>query len=90
MGRFERKSKNQSFKITEAAQRMQQLIEGILSYSSVDSNVNKEPCSLEALLQEAMANLEYRIKDTKAVIRSDGLPEAEVIPFQMQQLFQNS
>jgi PAS domain S-box-containing protein len=83
------KAKTNLSKITEAAQRMQQLIEGILSYSSVDSNVNKEPCSLEALLQEAMANLEYRIKDTKAVIRSDGLPEAEVIPFQMQQLFQN-
>jgi light-regulated signal transduction histidine kinase (bacteriophytochrome) len=83
------KTKANVSKITESAQRMQQLIEGILTYSAVGSEGRKQCCSLEAILQEALSNLEYRLKDTNAVVHSDGLPEANVIPFQMQQLFQN-
>lgn len=76
-------------KISDAAARMQQLIEGILAYSSLSRPLQKERCSLEGLLQEALNNLEYRIRDTGAVITSDGLPDAEVVPFQVQQVFQN-
>ena len=83
------KTKTNLSKITEAAQRMQQLIEGILTYSAVGSEVQKQRCNLETVLHEALANLEYRIKDTQAQIHSDGLPEVVTIPFQMQQLFQN-
>lgn len=83
------KTKANVSKITESAQRMQQLIEGILTYSAVGAEGKKQRCSLEAILQEALSNLEYRLKDTNAVVDSDGLPEADVIPFQVQQLFQN-
>jgi signal transduction histidine kinase len=76
-------------KISDAAIRMQKLIEGVLSYSSINAQVKKEKASLEALLQEAIRNLEYKVQETGAAIVSDGLPEAEVIPLQMQQLFQN-
>lgn len=31
----------------------------------------------------------YRIKETSAFIISDGLPQADVVPIQMQQIFQN-
>ncbi|MBD0278676.1 MAG: PAS domain-containing protein, partial [Flavisolibacter sp.] len=76
-------------KITDASLRMQQLIEGVLSYSSLNNQFKQEYYSLEQLLQEAIGNLEYRIKDTNALITSDGLPNAVVAPLQMQQLFQN-
>ncbi|MBD0368627.1 MAG: PAS domain-containing protein, partial [Flavisolibacter sp.] len=76
-------------KITDASLRMQQLIEGVLSYSSLNNQFKQEYYSLEQLLQEAISNLEYRIKDTNALITSDGLPNAVVAPLQMQQLFQN-
>jgi PAS domain S-box-containing protein len=76
-------------KISEASLRMQKLIEGVLSYSAINAQVHKETVSLEALLQEAISNLEYVISETGAVIESDGLPEASVIPLQVQQLFQN-
>jgi PAS domain S-box-containing protein len=76
-------------KIMDAAHRMQRLIDGILSYSSIGAEIKKEECSLEVLLQESLAILESRIKETGATISSDGLPQAEVVPYQMQQLFQN-
>ncbi len=76
-------------KISESAMRMQRLIEGILTYSSSDAQQKKEHGSLETLFREAMVNLEYKIQETGAEITTDGLPAADVIPFQVQQLFQN-
>ncbi len=82
-------TKNNLQKIRDAARRMRQLTEGILSYSSFGTAVEKEQISLEVLLQDAVANLESRIKETNAVITSDGLPEAPVVALQLQQVFQN-
>lgn len=76
-------------RISDSAIRMQNLIEGVLSYSSVNTQPEKENVSLETLLQEAIQNLEYRIAETGAEITSDELPVAHVVPLQMQQLFQN-
>jgi light-regulated signal transduction histidine kinase (bacteriophytochrome) len=83
------KTKTNLQKITDASKRMQQLIEGILSYSSLNISAVKENYSLEEALKEAINNLEFKIKETSAVIESDSLPTANVVPFQMQQLFQN-
>jgi signal transduction histidine kinase len=44
---------------------------------------------LQNILEEAIDNLEYQVKQTNAKISSDGLPTATIIPFQMRQLFQN-
>ncbi|MDB5252028.1 MAG: domain S-box protein [Flaviaesturariibacter sp.] len=76
-------------KINDAARRMQQLIEGILSYSSLTSQISPERYPLQAALDEALSNLEFRIREAGATITGDPLPEADVVPFQMQQLFQN-
>jgi PAS domain S-box-containing protein len=83
------KAKASLQKIMDASHRMQRLIDGILSYSSIGAEIQKEECSLEVLLQESLAILESRIKETGATVTSDGLPQAEVVPYQMQQLFQN-
>ncbi len=76
-------------KISDEALRMQKLIEGVLSYSAINAEVHKQTVSLEALLKEAMTYLEYPIAETNAVIDSDGLPLANVVPLQILQLFQN-
>jgi signal transduction histidine kinase len=68
---------------------MQNLIEGVLSYSSANAQPEKEEVSLESLLQQAIESLEYKITETGAEIISDQLPAARVVPLQMQQLFQN-
>jgi signal transduction histidine kinase len=48
-------------------------------------------CSLEEHLQGVLVTLEDRIRETNALVISKGagLPEAAVIPIQMQQLLQN-
>lgn len=76
-------------KILDSAMRMQQLTDGILSYSSIGKELQKENYSLEAIFGEVLYNLESRIKETSAFITSDGLPEVKVVPLQIQQLFQN-
>lgn len=76
-------------KINTAAKRMQQLIEGILSYSSLTAKVQKEPYPLQQALQEAIDSLEFKIKDSHADIEYEPLPAVPVVAFQMQQLFLN-
>lgn len=76
-------------KVMGSAIRMQQLTDGILSYSSIGEKVQKEKCSLEDIFNDVLNNLENRIKETSAFIKTDGLPEADVVPLQIQQLFQN-
>ena len=41
------------------------------------------------IVQDVLIDLEVAIKAKQAVIHLDTLPEAEVLPFQMRQLFQN-
>jgi light-regulated signal transduction histidine kinase (bacteriophytochrome) len=83
------KGKTNLQKVIDSAIRMQQLIEAVLSYSAVGTEVRKQRCNLEELLQDTLVLLEGRIKDTSAVITTDGLPQVEAVPYQMQQLFQN-
>jgi PAS domain S-box-containing protein len=83
------KGKTNLQKVIDSAIRMQQLIEAVLSYSAVGIEVEKQWCNLEEILQDTFVLLESRIKDTSAVITTDGLPQVEAVPYQMQQLFQN-
>lgn len=76
-------------KINDAAKRMQELIDGILSYSSLNMEGGEKPFSLQKALNEAVNSLEQKIRETNARIVSQDLPVAVVNPFQMQQLFQN-
>jgi PAS domain S-box-containing protein len=76
-------------KIADAAHRMNCMIEDILSLSTLSQDRNKEKVSLDALLKEALENLEVRIREKGAIVVYDHLPELEVIPSQVSQLFQN-
>ena len=72
------------------AARMQKLIQDILAYSRTTTSERKlEVTDLNDLLLHAKGELEVMIHDKNAVIESDTLPTIKVIPFQMQQLFNN-
>jgi PAS domain S-box-containing protein len=76
-------------KIVEASQRMQIMIDELLSVSRIAGNHSFERVSLNELLNDAQQALEFKIEQHGARIIADELPEAEVVPSQFRQLFQN-
>jgi len=76
-------------KIQDAAERMNQMIEDILELSSLSNTQAFENFSLETIFKEAVDLLEETIKEKKAIITSDGLPEVKVIVSQVRQVFLN-
>jgi PAS domain S-box-containing protein len=76
--------------ISSAADRMQNLIEALLSYSTTDfTGMVFEKTDLDKILTEVTSDLGELIESKKAVIQSDGLPKLSVIPFQFRQLLSN-
>jgi PAS domain S-box-containing protein len=76
-------------KITDAATRMQKMINDLLSVSTIFGNKAYEPCDLNMLLAEIIQTLDYKIEESKAVIEAGMLPTVAVVPSQFRQLFQN-
>jgi PAS domain S-box-containing protein len=74
----------------EGAQRMRQLITGLLAYSRIGTG-GQQPAHTDssAVLEEARANLEMAIREAGATITSDPLPSVMADASQMLQLFQN-
>jgi PAS domain S-box-containing protein len=72
------------------ALRMQSLIEGLLAYSRVGSQVRPvEQVDCNVAIQEAIQNLSESIKGSGAVISRSQLPSISADPIQITQLFQN-
>jgi PAS domain S-box-containing protein len=76
-------------KIVDASQRMQTMINDLLSISMITGNTSFEKYSLQTILDETIQTLEFKIEQQNAIIRADRLPEANIIPSQFRQLFQN-
>jgi len=77
-------------KIETSANRMRILIDDLLLFSRTNKAEEVfEKADLNLLLEEANQELAQNIEETNAVILSDQLPELNVIPFQIQQLFVN-
>jgi signal transduction histidine kinase len=76
-------------KIVDASQRMQVMINDLLSISLISGDRAFETYSLQTLLEDAVQTLEYKIEQKGALIDSAPLPEANIIPSQFRQLFQN-
>jgi two-component system, LuxR family, sensor kinase FixL len=74
----------------DGVSRMQTLIDDLLAYSRVGTRGKAfEPCDFDAVLKQAIANLEAAIEEAGAVVTHDRLPIAKADPIQMTQLFQN-
>jgi signal transduction histidine kinase len=77
-------------KIFRAGNRMQQLIEDLLAFSRITSpNVELKYTDLSTLLNEVLSTIHVGIDESHAVIESEPLPFAHVIPFQLRQALQN-
>ena len=76
-------------KMVDSAKRMQTLINDLLDISVISRQKSFESANLSLLLREVLQTLEHKIEATAAVLESDALPEAVIIPAQIRQLFQN-
>lgn len=76
-------------KMVDASLRMQNMINDLLSVSTITGDRAFKTYSLQSILDEVLQTLEYKIETQKAVITSDGLPEVDVHVAQFRQLFQN-
>jgi two-component system CheB/CheR fusion protein len=68
---------------------MQKMIDDILALSSLPNNTVKEKANLQTILNDVLLLLEHIIQRKKAVVTSDDLPDAYVIPSLFRQLFLN-
>ena len=77
-------------RINAAAGRMRILIDDLLQFSrTTRAEQVFEKTDLNELLENAKQEQAQLIEEKKAIINSDNLPELEVVPFQIQQLFSN-
>ncbi|MFS4417330.1 ATP-binding protein [Maribacter sp. 2307ULW6-5] len=77
-------------KIAHAANRMQNLIKYLLTYSRITKNKNDFlPVDLNEVMTKVMEDLEERIESSGVEIVVDELPKIRAIPFQMEQLLTN-
>lgn len=76
--------------INATAGRMQNLIDALLSYSSMDSDdLKKEKVDLKRVLKDVMAMMDDILEAKKVTINASELPSIYAIPLQFQQLLYN-
>ncbi|MGZ7116605.1 MAG: PAS domain-containing sensor histidine kinase, partial [Methanobacterium sp.] len=74
----------------DGANRMQNLINDLLAFSRVTTQAREfEPTDCELILNQVLSNLEISIKENKAIIFHDHLPEVMSDSTQLAQVFQN-
>lgn len=77
-------------RIISAANRMQKLIEDLLSFSRLDkSNESLEKTDINVLLKEVKNNLGEVVESKNAIIEIGIMPIMNVVPFHFHQLFTN-
>ncbi|MGV3529093.1 MAG: sensor histidine kinase [Flavisolibacter sp.] len=82
-------SQSQLKRVMDSARRLQQMVDDILTFSTVVHDKEKQDQSLEALLNDVKESLEISIQEKNARITSDGLPQAQVNGSQFRRVFQN-
>jgi len=77
-------------RIISSADRMQMLINGLLSYSRIEKDFQPvTQVHLNSILQEVLDDLAIKIEESDAIIATDDLGVIMADPLQMRQLFQN-
>jgi PAS domain S-box-containing protein len=76
-------------KIIDSSRKMQLLINDLLSLSLISGNKSFVRYSLQNILNEVVRTLEHKIEEMGATVHAQPLPEANIIPSQFRQLFQN-
>ena len=77
-------------KVDQSAQRMQNIIEGILAYSTLDKRSQPvEKINLDLVIENIKTDLELIINEKGAILVISELPEIEGAPILIHQLFYN-
>ena len=76
-------------KMIDAARRMQQMVDELLSLSRITSDHSFRSCSLQKILEDVLQTIDDRVAECDAIIEHDDLPNAFVNELQFQQLFAN-
>ncbi len=76
-------------KIVRSAIRMQDMINDLLTISTISGNKFFEPVSLNEVVNEVLQTLEDSIESKHAIITTDELPIINIVHLQFSQLFQN-
>jgi signal transduction histidine kinase len=77
-------------RMQNAAKRMQNLINGLLTYSRVSTKAKPfAPVNLSSVAQEVLADLEIRLQETGGQVEIEEMPTVKGDPLQMRQLLQN-
>lgn len=76
-------------RMLNAAGRMRELINNLLSLSRLTSDQPFETIDLNAFVLDIQANIEIGVEETDAIISIDDLPTITGIPAQLSQLFNN-
>jgi two-component system, chemotaxis family, CheB/CheR fusion protein len=88
--RLDRKEYNYLDKVINASNRMQNLVDDILTLSRLSNNtIPKISVSLTDIVNSIVDDLEIMIHEKKAVVKVGNLPTIHAVPGQMHQLFQN-
>ena len=76
--------------IVEGAKRMKQLIDDLLAFSRLNTDIREfEPILMEVALEDVLINLRESIIENNAQITNDRLPTIKGDPIQINQLLQN-
>ncbi|MGQ3414055.1 sensor histidine kinase [Natrinema sp. LN54] len=74
----------------DGADRMHAMIDGLLEYSRVETGGDPfEPTDLDAVLDDVLTDLQFKIDDADAEITRESLPTVDCDERQLHQLFQN-
>jgi two-component system sensor kinase FixL len=88
--RLSERGANYLERMVYAADRMQNLIDDLLSFSRISTHTKTfQLVDLNAVLKDIMVDLDYLVDSTKATVEIGNLPFIEAEPVQMRQLFQN-
>jgi PAS domain S-box-containing protein len=82
-------SMDRLMRMQASSKSMMQMIQDILAFSMLEVKQQKEKVSLDILLKQILDLLDERIREKKAEIVFERLPEVYVIPSQFRQILQN-
>ncbi|MEO6916687.1 MAG: response regulator [Chitinophagaceae bacterium] len=76
-------------RIINSSERMSNLITDLLNYSVVSGSESFENTDLKKLITECLAELEVQVREKHAVVNISGIPNIDLVPSQICQVFQN-
>lgn len=89
-GHLDEKADTYIFYITDGADRMQRLINGLLSYSRITTQAGPmDSIDFNALVEQVRDNIALKLEETGTVLSVGHLPTLRADPAQMERLFQN-